>query len=262
VKATKNNREQQIIAAFVTLSTSLAEGFDVVDLLSGLTADCARLLDVASAGLLLADARGVLHLVAASSQETRSLELFQLQRAEGPCLDCYHAGAPISVPDLSVEIARWPQFVPAALSEGFASVHAVPIRLRGIRLGALNLFGTAVGSLNADDLALGQALAHVASVALVHGEAATDKDLILTQLNTALTSRVLIEQAKGVLAQTAGLDMEQAFTVLRRYAREHHQGLSEVAAAVVRRELAPEQFVDQPARQSGPRRNPPGSNKH
>jgi ANTAR domain/GAF domain len=183
-------------------------------------------------------------------------------------LDCYHTGAPISVSDLSQETARWPQFVPAALGAGFASVHALPIRLRTIRLGALNLFGTEVGSLNADDLALGQALAHVAGVALVHGKAATDKDLVLAQLNAALTSRVVVEQAKGVLAQTAGLDMDEAFTVLRRYAREHHEGLSEVAAAVVRRELAPEQFLDQPAGPDHPatrsarRRKPPASNEH
>jgi transcriptional regulator with GAF, ATPase, and Fis domain len=231
------DREHDIIAAFVTLSTSLAEGFDVVDLLTGLTADCARLLDVASAGLLLADGRGALHLLAASSQETRNVELFQLQRAEGPCLDCYHTGTLVSVSDLSKETARWPQFVPAALAAGFASVHAVPMRLRDTVLGALNLFGTSVGALGADDLDLAQALAHVASVALVQDKASADKDLIVTQLNTALTSRVVIEQAKGVLAQTGQLDMEHAFSALRRYARDHNQRLSDVAAAVVGRSL-------------------------
>jgi hypothetical protein len=231
------DRERDIIAAFVTLSTSLAEGFDVVDLLTGLTADCARLLDVASAGLLLADGRGTLHLLAASSQQTRDVELFQLQRAEGPCLDCYHTGVLVSVSDLTQETVRWPQFVPAALAAGFASVHAVPMRLRDTVLGALNLFGTQVGPLAADDLDLAQALAHVASVALVQDKAAADKDLIVTQLNTALTSRVVIEQAKGVLAQTGQLDMERSFAALRRYARDHNQRLSDVAAAVVSRSL-------------------------
>lgn len=238
------SRERDIIAAFVTLSTSLADGFDVVDLLSGLTADCARLLNVASAGLLLADGRGVLHLVAASSQETQNLELFQLQRAEGPCLDCYHEGAPVSIADLSQETARWPQFVPAAAAAGFASVHAVPMRLRDTVLGALNLFGAETGPLSADDLALAQALAHVASVALVQEKAAGDKDLIVSQLNTALTSRVVLEQAKGVVAQAGGLDMEQAFGALRRYARDHNERLSEVAAAVTGRSLSVQRLLE------------------
>lgn len=242
------DRERDIITAFVTLSTSLAEGFDVVDLLTGLTMDCARLLDVASAGLLLADGRGTLHLLAASSQETRDVELFQLQRAEGPCLDCYHSGVLVSVSDLTKETARWPQFVPAALAGGFASVHAVPMRLRDTVLGALNLFGTGVGALDADDLGLAQALAHVASVALVQDRAAADKDLIVTQLNTALTSRVVIEQAKGVVAQTGRLDMEHAFAALRRYARDHNQRLTDVAAAVVGRSLDAQGVLDYASR--------------
>jgi hypothetical protein len=242
------NRERDIITAFVTLSTSLADGFDVVDLLTGLTADCARLLDVASAGLLLVDGRGTLHLLAASSEETRNVELFQLQRAEGPCLDCYHTGALVSVSDLAQETARWPQFVPAALAAGFASVHAVPMRLRDTVLGALNLFGTQVGPLSADDLDLAQALAHVASVALVQEKAAADKELIVTQLNTALTSRIVIEQAKGVLAQTGRLDMEQAFLALRRYARDHNQRLTDVSAAIVSRSLASQDVLDYTSR--------------
>jgi ANTAR domain-containing protein/GAF domain-containing protein len=246
------DRERDIIAAFVTLSTSLAEGFDVVELLTGLTADCARLLDVASAGLLLADGRGVLHLLAASSQETRGVELFQLQSAEGPCLDCYHTGVLVSVADLSEETARWPHFVPAALAAGFASVHAVPMRLRDTVLGALNLFGFGVGPLSGDDLDLVQALAHVASVALVQDKAATDKDLIVTQLNTALTSRVVIEQAKGVLAQTGGLDMEQAFVALRRFARDHNQRLTDVAAAVVSRSLHSQDVLNHASRKAVP----------
>jgi hypothetical protein len=245
--ADRSGREAEIVAAFVALSTSLADGFDVVDLLTGLTADCARLLDVASAGLLLADGRGVLHLVAASSQETRNLELFQLQRAEGPCLDCYHGGAPVSVADLSLETARWPQFVPAALAAGFASVHALPMRLRDTSLGALNLFGAGIGPLAGDDLALAQALAHVASVALVQDKAAADKELIVGQLHAALSSRVVVEQAKGVLAQTGGLDMEGAFVALRRWARDHNQRLSEAAAAVVGRQLPAQRLIDHAA---------------
>lgn len=238
------NREQQVIAAFVSLAGTLADGFDVVELMSGLTADCARLLDIASAGLLLADAGGVLHVLAASSEKTRQLELFQLQREQGPCLDCYEQGTAVSIPDLSQEAHRWPQFVQAATAAGFASVHAVPMRLRSHRLGTLGLFGTNVGALNAEDLSLAQALAHVASVALVQDKAVADHHVIVEQLQNALTSRVVLEQAKGVLASRGDLDMDDAFTVLRKYARDHNQRLTDVARAVVSRELSGQQLLE------------------
>src|SRR5690349_4194468 len=146
------DRERSVSAAFVSIANSLVDGYDAVDLFDGLTTHCADLLDVASAGLLLADGRGVLHLMAASSDATHDLETFQLQRDEGPCLDCYHADSPVLVPDLAAEQARWPVFVPAATGAGFASVHAVPMRLRDTVLGTLGLFSIRVGALSADDL--------------------------------------------------------------------------------------------------------------
>jgi len=237
-------REAEVSRAFVTLASSLANGYDVVDLLDELTADCARLLDVASAGLLLADGRGVLHVMAASSERTRQLEVLQLQRAEGPCLDCFRDGAPVSVADLEEEKDRWPQFVPAARAAGFASVHALPMRLREIVLGTLGLFGNTVGPLNEDDLALGQALADVASVALVQEQAAADTASVNQQLQSALSSRVVLEQAKGVVAQTGDLDMPAAFAVLRGYARSQNLRLTDVAQAVVARTLPAEQLLD------------------
>lgn len=237
-------RERSVSAAFVSIANSLADGYDAVDLFTNLTTDCAHLLNVASAGLLLADGHGVLHLMAASSEATRDLEAFQLQRAEGPCLDCYREGAPILVPDLAAESARWPVFVPAATSAGFASVHAVPMRLRETVLGTLGLFSTRVGQLGADDLDLAQALAHVASVALVADKALSDKNAVNEQLHTALRSRVVLEQAKGVLAEAGELDMTQAFAALRGYARDHNFKLSDVADRVVRRETAPKQVLD------------------
>lgn len=237
-------REAEVARSFVTLASSLANGYDVVDLLDELTTDCARLLDVASAGLLLADARGVLHIMAASSEQTRQLEVFQLQRDEGPCLECYRDGTAVSVANLDEAADRWPQFVPAARSLGFASVHALPMRLRDNVLGALGLFGTEVGSLNDEDLALGQALADVASVALVQDRAAADRAVVNEQLQTALTSRVVLEQAKGVLAQRGALEMTQAFTVLRNYARDNNLRLTEVARAVVARSLPAQQVLD------------------
>jgi GAF domain-containing protein len=239
-----DSREREISRAFVTLASSLANGYDVVDLLSGLTADCAHLLDVASAGLLLADGRGVLHVMAASSERTRQLEVFQVQRADGPCRDCFLDGSPVSAPDLHEEAERWPQFVPAALDAGFVSVHAVPMRLRDNLLGALGLFGTTVGSLSPDDLSLAQALADVASVALVQDKVTSDQKSVNEQLQAALNSRIVLEQAKGVLAQQGSLQMEEAFAVLRRYARNNNLRLTAVAEAVVARRLSAQQLVE------------------
>lgn len=243
-------REAQVTRAFVELASSLANGDDVVDLLSRLTVDCVRLLDVASAGLLLADPLGVLHVMAASSEGTHQLEVLQLQRQEGPCLECFLDGAPVAVTDLEQMMLRWPEFVPAARAAGFASVHALPLRLRDNVLGALGLFGTEVGALNDGDLRLGQALADVASVALVQDKAATDRAAVNEQLQTALTSRVVLEQAKGVVAQRGGLDMGAAFSVLRRYARDHNIRLTEAAQAVVSRTL-PAQLLIEHAQSQG-----------
>jgi transcriptional regulator with GAF, ATPase, and Fis domain len=237
------SRESDVTQAFVSLASSLVSGHDVVDLLSDLVADCARLLDVASAGLLLADSRGVLHVLAASSQRTHHLEVFQVQREEGPCLDCYRDATPVSVADLDEAADRWPQFVKAARMAGFASVHALPMRLRDNVLGALGLFGTTTGHLNADDLSLGQALADVASVALIQDKVAADRTAVNEQLQTALTSRVVIEQAKGVLAQQGDFDMTQAFAVLRRYSRDHNLKLTDVAQATVTRSLPAQQII-------------------
>jgi transcriptional regulator with GAF, ATPase, and Fis domain len=234
----RSERELLVTDAFVSLADSLVGPFDVVELLNGLTEVCARLLDVASAGLLLADRSGVLHVVAASSERTRSLELFQLQRDEGPCLQCYRTGVMVCVPDLQGDSDRWPQFVPAALNLGFVSVHAVPMRLNDQILGTLGLFGVAVGSLNDEDLSLAQALAHVASVALVTGNATADQDRLTQQLQIALDSRVLIEQAKGAIAQFSMVSMDEAFALLRDYARDHNEKLTEIARSVVARTLS------------------------
>ena len=232
-----DKRERDVLRAFVDLSSGLVDDYDMIEMLSKLTAHCATLLDIASAGLLLADGQGSLHLAAASSERTAHLELFQLQRDEGPCLDCYHSGAPVSVPDLEAEQERWPQFSQAALGAGFKSVHAVPMRLRGTVIGALNLFGDNVGSLENDDLDLAQTLAHVACVAIVNEKSAADRTTINTQLQHALTSRIALEQAKGVIAHSGGLEIDDAFTVLQRYARDHSRKLSAVATDVVNRKL-------------------------
>ncbi|MCD4535531.1 GAF and ANTAR domain-containing protein [Nocardioides sp. cx-169] len=230
-------REHRIIRAFVEMSNELVDDYDVVDVLAQLTGHCAGLLDVASAGLLLADGRGVLHLAASSSERVHHLEVFQLQRDEGPCLDCFQGGEAVLVRDLADEEQRWPQFSRAARDSGFRSVHALPMRLTGHVLGALGLFGETPGVLNDEDLALAQALLHVATVAIVNERSAIDRATVNSQLQRALTSRIIVEQAKGVLAQASGLSMDDAFAGLRRYARDHGTKLSVIASQVVDREL-------------------------
>lgn len=244
------SRERAVKDAFVQLASALANGYDVVDLLSQLTADCVRLLDAPAAGLLLADPLGDLHLIAAAPERMRLVELFQLQRVEGPCKECFLTGKAVTVTDVTLESERWPQFVPAAHAAGFQSVYALPMRLRDNVLGTLGLFGLSASPLPEEDLALGQALADVASVALVQDRAANDRNEINAQLQQALTSRVVLEQAKGLLAQRGDLDMVAAFRVLRRYARDHNQRLTEVAEQVVAREITAQDLLTH-ARRAG-----------
>lgn len=201
---------------------------------------CADLLDIDWAGLLLADADGVLRVAAASSEHARNLELFQLQCEQGPCLDCFHSGAAVSIPDLALETARWPRFAPIAAEAGFASMHALPMRLHATVLGALGLFGAKAGALSADDLELGQSLANVAAVALVTVRSAADRTALTAQLQQALNSRVIIEQAKGFLSQYADLDVEHAFAILRRFSRDRNLRLTDVALQLLNRELPAE----------------------
>jgi transcriptional regulator with GAF, ATPase, and Fis domain len=229
---TEQPRETRVLDAVVSLVDSLLDDFDVVDLLTELTERCVSLLDVASAGLLLADPRRQLHLMAATSEQTRDLELFQLQADQGPCLDCYGTGTPVSVSDIGTEAARWPRFVAAAADAGFTSVHAVPMRAAGTVLGALGLFGTGVGKLTDADLLVAQTLAHIACVAILQEHAHTP-ETVLPQLSTALTSRVVVEQAKGFLRERLDVSTEDAFALLRAYARTHDDHLTAVSRRLI-----------------------------
>jgi GAF domain-containing protein len=230
---TSSNRESDVVAAFIAFADRLVDDFDLLDLTIELTEDCARLLDVAAAGLLLADASGRLHLLAATSERARRVEVFQLQRDEGPCLDCYRSGQPVEVPDLRREAARWPRFVSAADGEGFVSVHAIPMRLRGDVLGALGLFGAAHGTLNSHDLALAQAFAHVASIAIAQQHRSSSRSSLLPDLQAAVASRGVLEMAKGIVAAAHLVDMQEAFIRLRGYAHASGHPLSAVARRLV-----------------------------
>jgi transcriptional regulator with GAF, ATPase, and Fis domain len=229
---TETPRETRVLGAVVSLVDSLLVDFDVVDLLTELTEHCAQLLDVEAAGLLLADPLDQLRLLAATSEEARELELFQLQADEGPCVECYSTGNPVSVADLATQAQRWPRFVPAAIEGGFAAVHAVPMRAAGRVMGALGLFGSRTGELSDADLLVGQTLAHIASVAILQEHAPTPTT-VMPQLRSALISRVVVEQAKGFLRETLGVSVEEAFRVLRTYAHIHNEHLTDVARRLV-----------------------------
>ena len=222
-----------LVETFVELTDTMVAGFDMMDFLHVLTDRSVQLLDVAAAGLLLAGPRGDLRVVAASSEAARLLELFQLQNDQGPCLDCFRSGEPIDVPDLSGTVSRWPQFAVAAQQAGFASVQAIPMRLREQVIGALNLFRVRPGAFDATDVRIGQALADVATISLLHERNLRHSDTLNEQLQAALNSRVVIEQAKGKLAERLGLDVHQAFGLLRDYARARNQRMSELARAFV-----------------------------
>src|SRR5690349_4973595 len=217
---------------FIELADTLVDDFDLLEFLNRLTERCVELLDVAAAGLLLTDGQGALQVVAASSERTRLLELFQLQTDQGPCLDCFRTGTPVSVTDLPAS-DRWPRFTAAAAEVGFAAVHALPMRLRTEVIGALNLFDVAAGPLDADKVRLGQALADVSTIGLLQQRAIHRRDVVTEQLQTALNSRVLIEQAKGLLAERLHVNVDDAFTILRNASRSHNRPLSNLAQAIV-----------------------------
>ena len=224
---------QLLSETFVELTDTMVVGFDVIDFLHVLTNRSVQLLDVSAAGLLLADPRGELRVVAASSEAARLLELFQLQNHQGPCLDCFRAGQPVAAADLDAAARRWPRFAPAARQAGFAAVQALPMRLRDQVIGALNLFRAGPGAFPPAEVRVGQALADVATISLLQERSMRHTDALNEQLQGALNSRVVIEQAKGKLAERLGLDMDQAFSLLRDFARTRNLRLSELAQAFI-----------------------------
>ncbi len=232
-------REALLTETFVTLADTLVADFDIVDFLTMLSVRCVDLFDAGDAGLMLADDSGHMHLAASSSHEMRLLELLELQHDEGPCPDAYRTGVPVSCPDLRDAVDQWPTFAPAALAAGFSSAHALPMRLRGDVIGALNLIRVEPGPMPADDIAAAQALTDVATIGILHHRAVQESQLLTEQLQYALSSRIVIEQAKGVVAHGLDVDMDQAFNDLRSFSRNNNRRLVDVAAGIVDRSIDP-----------------------
>jgi GAF domain-containing protein len=230
-------RQAQLNRTFVELADTLVSRFDVAELLHTLATRCVELFEVDAAGLMLADEQGNLRVVASSNEQTRMLELFEIQTEEGPCPDCYHTGQIVVEEDME-HGRRWPLFRAEAFGAGFRAALAVPMRLRDDVIGALNLFRSQPGGLDADDLAACRALADVATIALIQERALREAKVLSEQLQGALDSRVVIEQAKGMVAGLANVDMNTAFKALRGYARAHNYLLADVARDVAQGRLS------------------------
>lgn len=223
----------RLARTFVDLADTLTSDYDALDFLDRLVADAVDLFLVESAGVLLTDQRGGIQLVASSSQDIRVIELYQLQSGQGPCLDAIATGAPVREPDLAAHADRWPNWAAVAVDAGYSSVYATPMRLRDQTIGALNLFGTTVSPLSDEDAALVQAMADLATIGILHERVFREAGIVTEQLQTALNSRVVIEQAKGVLAGRRGLDMNEAYRLLRAHSQNTNTRLTEVARGVI-----------------------------
>lgn len=224
---------ERLSKIFVEVADTLVGEFDLIEFLHLLADRTAGLVQASAVGLLLADQRGKLEFMAGSDENVKLLELFQIQNQEGPCLDAFRTARPVINADLRAAGARWPRFAPHATAAGFCSVHAFPLRLRSEVIGALNLFGTDVGAFDEADVQVVQAVADVATIGLLQERTIRRSEVLTEQLQGALNSRIVIEQAKGAIAQAHGVGVDEAFARMRGYARGTRRRLSEVAHAVV-----------------------------
>lgn len=250
------SREVLLTQTLVQMAESLVDDFDLVDLLTLLSDRCVEILDVSAAGLMLASADGPLRRMASSSEAMTVLEVFEEESEEGPCPECYRTGVPVINVDLAVVDGRWPRFAPRALTAGFHSVHALPMRVRGQTVGALNLFREDGGQMGEADVIVAQALADMATVAIVTQRAAEDARAVNEQLQGALNSRIVIEQAKGIIAEALGIDMQAAFVRLRGHARNSNTKLGDAARALIDKTLDPHSLPRGQDRTGSRRQNP------
>lgn len=234
---TETNREERLLRAFVTLADTLVAGYDVVDLLQGLVERCIELLDATDAGILLVGGDGRLEVVASSDERSQLIELLQLNSDAGPCVECYRTGKPVSLPEIDTGADQWPSFRDQSLAQGIHAVHAVPLRLRETTIGSLNLFHEKRGELSEFDLNAAQALADVATIGILQERTIQESEQVRQQLQHALDSRVVIEQAKGVVSYLNRISVSDAFALIRSYARSQRLGIGLVAEDIVARRL-------------------------
>lgn len=239
-------REALLARTLVGLADTLVDDFDAADLLRLLADRCVDVLDVQAVGAMLAAPDGQLRVVASSSEATRFLEQFEVQTQEGPGFDCYRTGQAVVNEDLGAGRGRWPRFAAEALEAGFHSAHALPLQLRGTVIGVLNMFRTDVGEMGPANFEVAQAFADVATIAILQHRASNEAQILVQQLTHALKSRIMLEQAKGRLAERLGLDMEHSFVILRDYARSHNLRLSDVAHSVINGSLPASCLADHP----------------
>lgn len=223
----------RLAEAFVEIADTLIDEFDLIEFLQMVTSRTTSLTSVAAAGLLLADPQGNLSFMAASDESVKLLELFQVQNVEGPCQDCFRQRAPVVNADLRRAQDSWPAFAPRAVAAGYRSVHAIPLRHRSQVIGALNLFGTDIGHLSPSDVRIVQALADIATIGLLQERSIRESHMLAEQLQGALNSRIIVEQAKGALAQLRDVGVDEAFRLLRAYCRSTGQRLGDVASEIV-----------------------------
>jgi GAF domain-containing protein len=225
---------ERLATVFVEAADTLVDEFDLLDFMHMLVDRARSLVDAAAAGLMLADEHGRLEFMAGSDENVRLVELFQLQNDQGPCLEAFRTGRSVINVDLASAADRWPRFAPRAEEAGFHSVHAFPLRLRTQVIGALNIFGSSAGGdFDPADVPVMQALADVATIGLMQERAIRRSEALTEQLQGALNSRIIIEQAKGALAQILGVSVDEAFRRIRTYARNNNRRLTEVSELIV-----------------------------
>ncbi|GAA2864194.1 transcriptional regulator [Actinoplanes cyaneus] len=224
---------ERLASIFREVAGTLVDDFDLVDFLHTLTDRATNLVGAAATGLLMADPRGLLRYMAASDENAKLLELLQLQNDEGPGLDAFTTGRPVVNVDLGTAAGRWPRFAPRAASAGYRSAHAFPLQVRRQVIGVMNVFGaTGSGDFAAADVSVMQALTDVAAIGLLQARTIRQSEVLTEQLQSALHSRIVIEQSKGAVAQACGVTVGEAFTAIRRYAREQNRKLTDVAYAI------------------------------
>jgi transcriptional regulator with GAF, ATPase, and Fis domain len=247
-----------LAATLVELADALVDEFDMVDFLSLLAQRCVELFGAVEAGLMLADPAGNLRYIASSSERAKILELFELQTEEGPCLDCFRTGEQVVNELLGDPAGRWPRFSVKAAAAGFVSAHALPLRVRGKVIGAINLFHAEDRELDATDVLVGQAMADIATIGILQARTLSQATVVAEQLQDALKSRITLEQAKGRLAERAGIDLDEAFSWLRGYSRQHNRGLTSVAAAFLSGDFTADDLKPRATPRSGTVHGAPG----